>query len=155
DTWNVIPNEVVLRGTARTFASDVQDQVEARMRAIVAGVTTALECSAVVDYQRRYPATINTSDETSQCVAAAASVVGPSHVDAQVTPNMGSEDFAFMLQQRPGCYILAGNGPSTGERLLHNPRYDFNDDLLPVGASYWVTVAENYSFKSERVTRTK
>lgn len=143
ETWNVIPGEVVLRGTVRTFRTSVQDQVEANMRRIVAGVAAALGCTADVHYERRAPATVNTAQETSVAAAAAALVAGDSHVDRNATPSMGSEDFAFMLQKRPGCYIWAGNGPSDGGRILHNPRYDFNDELLPIGASYWACLAES------------
>lgn len=143
ETWNVIPDEVKLRGTVRTFRSSVQDQVESNMRRIVTGVATALGCAADVDYQRRYPATVNTARETGVAAAAATLVAGESNVDLNATPCMGSEDFAFMLEKRPGCYIWAGNGPTDGGRVLHNPRYDFNDELLPIGASYWVRLVES------------
>jgi amidohydrolase len=143
DTWNVIPGEVMLRGTVRTFRSAVQDLVEANMQRIVTGVAASLGCSAEVDFQRRYPATVNTPRETGVAAAAATVVAGEGNVDVDVTPCMGSEDFAFMLQKRPGCYIFAGNGPSDNGRILHNPRYDFNDDLLPIGASYWACLAES------------
>ncbi len=142
DTWNVIPTEVMLRGTVRTFRESVQDLVSANMQRIVTGVAASLGCSAELDYQRRYPATINTPTETEWAGAAADAIVGEGNVDRNATPCMGSEDFAFMLQKRPGCYIWAGNGPADGGRVLHNPRYDFNDDLLPIGASYWARLAE-------------
>lgn len=142
-TWNVIPAEVTLRGTVRTFRTPVQDQVEDNMRRIVAGVAAALGCTADVSYERRAPATVNTAQETSVAAAAAALVAGDGNVDLNATPCMGSEDFAFMLQKRPGCYIWAGNGPSDGGRILHNPHYDFNDELLPIGASYWARLAES------------
>jgi hippurate hydrolase len=95
-----------------------------------------------VRYERRYPATVNTSQETDWATTAAREVVGEQSVLTAMQPCMGSEDFAFMLQRRPGCYLWAGNGPAENGRLLHNPRYDFNDDLLPIGASYWVRLAE-------------
>lgn len=143
DTWNVIPDLVTLRGTVRTFRKSVQDLVEANMRRIVAGVTSALGCSGEVDFQRRYPATVNSARETDVAAAAAKRVVGEPNVNTNATPCMGGEDFSFMLQKRPGCYIWAGNGPSDGGRVLHNPRYDFNDDLLPIGATYWVRLVES------------
>lgn len=142
DTWNVIPTEVMMRGTVRTFRAATQDMAEAKLKHIVAGVASSLGCTSEVRYERRYPATINTAQETQWAGAAAAEVAGAANVSMNVEPCMGSEDFAFMLQQRPGCYIWAGNGPTDNGRVLHNPRYDFNDDLLPIGASYWVRLAE-------------
>jgi len=140
DTWNVIPEEVVLRGTARSFDGQVQDLIEHRIRTIVAGVAAMFEMSATVRYERRYPATVNAATETGHALAAASAVVGAANVDADPTPNMGSEDFAFMLNAKPGCYVWlgAGRGPQTPN--VHNPHYDFNDDALPIGTSYWVTL---------------
>jgi hippurate hydrolase len=142
DTWNVIPQEVVLRGTVRSFKRDVQDLIERRMRTIVAGVAATFEMTATVRYERRYPATVNAEAETHKAIAAAASVVGRDNVDADPTPEMGSEDFAFMLDVTPGCYVWlgAGRGPDTPN--IHSPQYDFNDDALAIGASYWVSLAE-------------
>jgi hippurate hydrolase len=142
DTWNVIPQEVVLRGTVRTFKRDVQDLIEQRLRTIVAGVAATFEMTATVRYERRYPATVNSEVETGHAVAAAGAVVGAENVDTDPVPEMGSEDFAFMLQAKPGCYVWlgAGRGPDTPN--IHSPQYDFNDDVLPIGASYWVALAE-------------
>ena len=142
DTWNVIPQEVVLRGTVRTFKPEVQDTIEQRMRTIVAGVAATFEMTASVRYERRYPATVNDEQETRHAIAAASAVVGAANVETDPVPNMGSEDFAFMLQAKPGCYVWlgAGRGPDTPN--VHNPHYDFNDDALAVGASYWVALAE-------------
>jgi len=145
ETWNVMPDEVVLRGTVRTFDPAVQEMAESGMRRIVDGVCQALGCSAQIDYQRRYPATVNTAQETELAAASAGAVCGAENVRTDATPCMGSEDFAFMLQHCPGCYIWAGNGPAENGRLLHNARYDFNDALLPIGASYWAQLAEDYS----------
>ena len=142
DTWNVIPGEVMLRGTVRTFLAATQDMAEANLKRIVAGIASSLGCTSEVHYERRYPATINTAQETDWASVAAAEVAGAANVATSVEPCMGSEDFAFMLQARPGCYIFAGNGPTDHGRVLHNPRYDFNDALLPIGASYWVRLAE-------------
>ncbi len=142
DTWNVIPEEVMLRGTVRTFKPEVQDLIESRMRTIVAGAAAMFEMAATLRYERRYPATVNSPAETRHAIAAASSVVGAGNVDTDPVPNMGSEDFAFMLQERPGCYVWLGAGSGPGCPGLHNPHYDFNDDALAIGASYWVALAE-------------
>ena len=142
DTWNVIPDAVVLRGTARSFRADVQDTIERRMRAIVDGVAATFDMRATLDYQRRYPATVNSAAETAHAARAAEAVVGTANVDLDPLPEMTSEDFAFMLQAKPGCYAWLGAGAGDDPPGLHNPRYDFNDDVLAIGASYWVTLAE-------------
>ena len=143
DTWNVIPESATLRGTVRTFLLTVQDQMEKRIREVTEHLATAFGGSATILYERRYPATVNESVSTEHAALAAADVVGEQNVDRDPEPSMGAEDFAFMLQRRPGCYIWAGNGPADGGCLLHNPKYDFNDDLIPVGAAYWVRLVEN------------
>ena len=142
DTWNVIPAEVVLRGTVRTFDPAVQDLIERRMRVIVDGIAATFEMTAKLRYERRYPATVNSAGETAIAAAAAEAVVGRANVDTDPTPEMGSEDFAFMLQAKPGCYVWMGSRAGEDTPSLHNPRYDFNDDTLAIGASYWVTLAE-------------
>jgi metal-dependent amidase/aminoacylase/carboxypeptidase family protein len=95
-----------------------------------------------VRYERRYPPTVNSEKETEIAAAIAADVVGDANVNRGLQPTMGSEDFAFMLQAKPGCYVFIGNG--TGEKAvgLHNPHYDFNDEILPIGASYWARLVE-------------
>jgi amidohydrolase len=142
DTWNVIPQEVVLRGTVRTFKREVQDLIEQRIRGIVAGVAATFDMSATVRYERRYPALVNSEAETQHAIAAATAVVGATNVEINPTPEMGSEDFAFMLQTTPGCYVWLGAGRGADTPNIHSPQYDFNDDVLPIGASYWVTLAE-------------
>jgi amidohydrolase len=142
DTWNVIPQEVVLRGTVRSFKRDVQDLIEQRIRGIVAGVAATFDMSATVRYERRYPALVNSEAETQHAIAAATAIVGSQHVDTDPRPEMGSEDFAFMLQAKPGCYVWLGAGHGAETPNIHNPLYDFNDDVLPIGTSYWVTLAE-------------
>ncbi len=131
-----------LRGTVRTFDRAVQDLIEQRMREIVAGVAATFGMQASVRYERRYPATVNTADETGHAVQAARAVVGDEHVDTDPVPEMGSEDFAFMLQAKRGCYVWMGTGTGADTINVHNPRYDFNDAALAIGASYWVTLAE-------------
>jgi amidohydrolase len=103
DTWNVIPQAVVLRGTVRAFKREVQDLIEQRMKAIVAGVATTFDMAATLRYERRYPATVNAAIETQHAIATVSAVVGAGQVDMVPTPEMGSEHFAFMLQQKPGC----------------------------------------------------
>jgi hippurate hydrolase len=140
-TWNVIPEEVVVRGTARWFRDKVGDTIEASIKRIADGVAAAHGCTAATRYERRYPPTVNEEGETEVCAAVARDLVGADKVTERA-PMMGAEDFAFMLRERPGCYAWIGNGPSDGGRVLHNPRYDFNDEILPIGASYWVRLAE-------------
>jgi len=142
DTWNVIPQEVVLRGTVRTFQPAIQDLIERRIGEIVTGLAATFDMTATLRYERRYPATINPSAETKHALAAATALVGVDNVDTNPMPSMGSEDFAFMLQEKPGCYIWLGGGRGPGTPNLHNPHYDFNDAALAIGASYWVTLAE-------------
>jgi len=142
DTWNVIPEEIVLRGTVRTFNPDVQDLIERRMKTLIDGIAAMFEMRASLRYERRYPATVNSEQETLRARDAAAAVVGIENVDTNPTPEMGSEDFAFMLQQRPGCYVWLGAGRGADAPNIHNPHYDFNDEVLPIGASYWVRLAE-------------
>ena len=142
DTWNVLPSEVVLRGTARSLRPEVQDQTESSIRRIAESIATAHRVAANTRYERRYPPTVNTKDEAAHAAAAAADVVGEPQVDRNLRPSMGGEDFAFMLQQRPGCYAWLGTGTPTPGPGLHNPRFDFNDDALAIGASYWVRVVE-------------
>jgi amidohydrolase len=142
DTWNVIPDSVVLRGTTRSFKPAVQDAIEAALGRIARGVAEGLGASATLRYDRRYPATVNSAAETDIAADAAAAVVGAAHVERDVQPTMGAEDFAFMLREKPGCYIFIGNGAGPQSAGLHSPHYDFNDAILPLGASYWATLVE-------------
>ena len=98
--------------------------------------------TATLRYERRYPATINSPAETQHALAAATELVGAANVDTDPMPSMASEDFAFMLQAKGGCYIWLGRGRGPDTPGLHNPHYDFNDDVLAIGATYWVTLAE-------------
>lgn len=142
DTWNVIPEQVILRGTVRTFTREVQDLIERRMRGIVNGVAATFDMRATLRYERRYPATVNSPEETAHAARAAEAVVGAANVDRTPVPEMTSEDFAFMLQAKPGCYVWLGAGAGDDPPGLHSPQYDFNDDVLAIGASYWVTLVE-------------
>jgi hippurate hydrolase len=145
DAFNVIPDHVTLGGTTRFFRSEVQDMIEARMRQIVDGICAAHGCAAEINYERCFPPLINTAAETQLAGKVAASVVGERHLVVDPAPMMGSEDFAFMLQKKPGSYVWIGNGDGPergGGCMLHNPHYDFNDEILAVGASYWARLAE-------------
>ncbi|WP_448190815.1 M20 aminoacylase family protein [Azospirillum sp. sgz301742] len=142
DTWNVIPASATLRGTTRSFRAEVQDMIERRMREVASAIAGMMGVEASFRYERRYPSTINSADAAEKARQAAARVVGESALDLDPMPSMGAEDFAFMLQKRPGCYVWLGAGPSDGGRNLHSPHYDFNDAVLPIGASYWVRLAE-------------
>ena len=146
DTWNVIPDEVVLRGTTRSFKPELQDKIEAGIRRIAEGVASAMGASVSLRYERRYPPTVNSAAESEIAAAAAAEVVGDANVDRELTPTMGSEDFAFMLQAKPGAYLFIGNGRDGAG--LHTPHYDFNDEILPIGASYWARLVERVLVKS-------
>ncbi|OSQ29599.1 M20 aminoacylase family protein [Thalassospira sp. MCCC 1A03138] len=142
DTWNVIPDTATIRGTVRTFAPDIQDLVEERLKTVADATARAFDCTARVMYQRRYPATINSEGETAIAFAAASRVVGADQIDQNPEPSMASEDFAFMLNAKPGSYVWLGNGPTDGNCLLHNAAYDFNDDAIPYGVSYWISLVE-------------
>ena len=142
DTWNVIPETAVIRGTARSFKREVQDIIEDGLTALAKGIAAAHDASAEVTYSRLYPATVNAPDETKLAGDVAASIVGEENVDRDAMPLMGSEDFSFMLQEKPGCYLFIGNGDGEGSCMIHNPGYDFNDAILPLGASYWARLAE-------------
>jgi hippurate hydrolase len=142
DAWNVIPEQAVLRGTTRAFRPDVQNQIEAGIHRVCTGVDATYGTTCAVRYERRYPPTINHPRETAIATEALTTVVGRENVLTELQPTMGSEDFAFMLQAKPGCYVWLGNGPGEAGCMLHNPRYDFNDEILPIGASYWATLVE-------------
>lgn len=144
DTWNVIPEQAVLRGTARSFRPEVRDQIEADIRRIAEGVCAAHGATMEYSYDRRYPALVNSERETEIAASVAAEVIGEAKVTRGAPPLMGSEDFAYMLQERPGCYIWLGNGMDGGPGgcAVHNPRYDFNDEISVIGASYWARLAE-------------
>ena len=149
---NVIPDEATLIGTVRTFDTAVLDLIEQRMESIAAHTAAAFDATIDFRFKRNYPPLINHARETAFAVEVMQSIVGDSRVDAQVEPTMGAEDFAFMLQEKPGCYVFIGNGEGThrdsghglGPCNLHNPSYDFNDELLPIGVTYWVRLAETW-----------
>ena len=140
DTWNVLPQHAVLRGTVRAFDPAVQDLAERRIGEIAQGVAMTFGLRANVRYERRYPPTINDSATAKIAAAAAIELVGAENVDLAPRPAMGAEDFSFLQQVKPGVYAWIGAGPGEDGGMLHNPGYDFNDDILTLGASYWVNV---------------
>jgi len=140
DAWNVIPAEALIRGTTRCFSAEVQALMERRIDEIAQHIVSAHRCRAESDYQRRYPATINSAAEARLAAEAASAVVGESKVTFGHTPSMASEDFAFMLNARPGAYIWMGVDGETASQPLHNACYDFNDDALAIGTAYWMSL---------------
>jgi hippurate hydrolase len=149
---NAIPTTATLAGTVRTFSVDVLDLIETRMKEIVAATAAAYRCKAEVSFVRNYPPTVNTEAETQFALGVMRDIVGAGQVNPNVDPTMGAEDFSYMLLERPGCYAYIGNGLGAhrehghgiGPCMLHNSSYDFNDDLLPLGATYWVRLAEAF-----------
>lgn len=143
DAINVIPDTVTFSGTVRSFSDKVRDQFEDGLQRIIQGICTAREVSAEAKYTRNYPPVVNTREETLIAAKAAAAIVGTENINTNSQQIMGSEDFAFMLQEKPGNYIMIGNGEDDhGGCMVHNPRYDFNDDILAIGASYWVELVK-------------
>ncbi|MGO4153263.1 M20 aminoacylase family protein [Cupriavidus sp. YAF13] len=141
DTWNVIPDRVLIRGTVRCFDAKVQDRAEDALRSMATTLAAAQGATANVEYARRYPATVNSSHEADNAIAAAKATRGGQGVRVGIPPSMASEDFAFMLQALPGAYIWLGADGRQPSAPLHNPHYDFNDETLAVGAAYWVSLA--------------
>ena len=147
---NVIPDEAKMLGTVRTFTTELLDLIDTRMRSIAEHTAAAFDATVTFEFMRNYPPLVNHATQTALAVGVMQSIVGNAQVNSAVEPTMGSEDFAFFLQEKPGCYVFLGNGDgdhrSAGHGLgpcnLHNPSYDFNDDLLPLGATYWVRLAE-------------
>ncbi|HWJ74940.1 MAG TPA: M20 aminoacylase family protein [Kaistia sp.] len=136
---NIIPGDARLVGTVRTLMPEMRDLAEARIRAIAAGIALASGARIDVEYNRNYPVTVNHVVQTDFAAGVASAIAGASHVDTAVAPMMGGEDFSYMLEARPGAFIFMGNGDSAG---LHNSDYDFNDEALPVGASYLAKLVE-------------
>jgi amidohydrolase len=139
---NTIPSHAVMRGTARILSPAVRSTIEDRLRRVVTGVASAWRASADLSYRPNYPPTVTDAVHTQIAVRVAEDVAGSGKVDSNYTPNMASEDFSFMLEKKPGAYIFIGNGPEQNGKILHNPRYDFNDEILPIGSSYWARLVE-------------
>ncbi len=151
EATNVIPDSCELQGTVRTFTVEVLDLIERRMQEVAQATCAAYGMQCEFAFVRNYPPTINSAFEANFAREVMAGIVGEANVDAQ-EPTMGSEDFAYMLQAKPGCYAFIANGDGGhremghggGPCMLHNPSYDFNDELIPLGATYWVTLAEKW-----------
>jgi amidohydrolase len=139
NTDNVIPQTALLKGTARSLEAKVRDLLEARLHAVVEGTARLYGASAKLTYKRDYPVLRNHERETTFAASVASEVVGNAHVDTAMVPVMGAEDFSFMLEERPGAFIFVGNGASAN---LHHPAYNFNDEVIPIGTSYWVKLVE-------------
>ena len=139
NTDNVIPQTALLRGTARSFTPAVRDLLEERLHRLVEGTAQLYGAKATLAYKRGYPVLANHARQADFAASVAANVVGRDNVEEDMPPVMGAEDFAYMLQARPGAFVFIGNGDSAG---LHHPAYDFNDEITQVGASYWVRLVE-------------
>jgi len=144
DNWNVIPQTAVIKGTVRTFLPEVQAQVRERLHAIAEQVAGAFGATAQVDYRQELPATVNDAEQARQAVTVARELVGEAQIKegADATRLMGSEDFSVLLQHKPGAYLLLGSGAGEGVCMIHEARYDFNDKLLPIGASFFARLVE-------------
>jgi hippurate hydrolase len=155
DATNVVPESCELQGTVRTFTIELLDLIERRMRQVAEHVCAAHEAGCDFEFVRNYPPTVNTPAEAEFARRVMASIVGEENVLPQ-EPTMGAEDFAFMLQAKPGAYCFIHNGDGShraaghglGPCALHNPSYDFNDELIPLGATYWVRLAEEWLAKA-------
>ncbi|MBY5932769.1 amidohydrolase [Tateyamaria omphalii] len=138
-TDNVIPESAYINGTVRTFSKDVQAMVVRRMEEIVAGTAAAYGCEARLEFEFGYPPTVNDSDKAAFAAQVAAEVSGATGVDADVEPVMGAEDFSYMLEARPGAYLMLGQGEGVG---VHHPEFNFNDEIAPIGASFFARLVE-------------
>ena len=151
EATNVVPDSVEMQGTVRTFTLEVLDMIERRMQEITEQLCGAFECTAEFSFHRNYPPTINHPSQTEFARGVMTELVGAPNVH-EFEPTMGAEDFSFFLQAKPGCYFLIGNGDGShregghglGPCMLHNPSYDFNDELIPLGATLWVRLAEQW-----------
>ena len=139
DADNVIPQTARMSGTVRTLKPEVRDLAESRMKAICENIGSAFEAKVALTYERNYPVTVNHPEETAFAASVARQVVGAGNVDENAPPVMGGEDFSFMLEARPGAFIFVGQGDTAG---LHHPEYDFNDEIIPIGCSYWARLVE-------------
>jgi amidohydrolase len=143
ETYNVTPESAEIWGTTRCFSEPVREIIQQRMVEIIEGIASAFQLDTEIDYKPGYPATINTSSEADLAAVAAAQTVGEARVHRALPPTMGAEDFAYFLNERPGCYVWLGSGSSADSPGLHHPYFDFNDAVIPVGASYWVHLVES------------
>ena len=144
DAYNILPERVHMKGTARWFRPEVGEIIEKGVHRLATGIAESFGAKAEVRFTRHAPATINDEDATTIAVSAANVVAGEARVRHMRSPTMGGEDFAYMLNAKQGAYLMLGGGSGTDDPLLHHPRYDFNDAILPVGSSWYSTLAERY-----------
>ena len=157
EATNVIADHCVIEGTVRTFTVEVLDLIERRMKTIAESTASAFELECEFGFVRNYPPTINHDAETDFVREVLSDMVGADNV-TEFEPTMGAEDFSFFLQEKPGCYFLIANGDGAhrdmghglGPCMLHNPSYDFNDDLIPIGATAWTRLAEAWLSQPRR-----
>jgi amidohydrolase len=142
--YNVIPDELHIGGTVRSFRPEVRELLERRIGEVARGAASLHGASAELEYRRGYPPTINHAAEASFAADVAAEICGEAQVNRNVAPSLGGEDFSYMLQARPGAMAWLGNGPGEGGCLLHNARYDFNDSAIPIGVSFFARLAERF-----------
>ena len=140
--YNVIPDSVSLRGTARALTAETRAHVETQIRLITEQTATAYGVTAEIDWRAGYPPTVNHDAQSQSALAVAQALVGSQNIVRNPPASMGAEDFAYMLEERKGCYIWMGGGEAVAGKMLHNTSYDFNDNILPLGASYWVKLVE-------------
>ncbi|KJF68106.1 M20 aminoacylase family protein [Rhizobium nepotum] len=141
---NVIPETAEMLLTIRSFDAGVRDELEKRIRAIAEGQAASYGMSVTLEYERGYNATVNHRAETDYVTDLARRFAGPEKVAEMQRPSMGAEDFAYMLEKRPGCYFFLGTARTDNDPPLHHPKFDFNDDILPIGTAFWVDLAEDY-----------
>jgi hippurate hydrolase len=139
--FSVVPSEVTITGTGRSYKREVQDVLESRLRTLATHIAQAHGCEATVEYERNYPSTVNTHAEYVFAAEVAEEVFGKDNVNRHHPPSMGGEDFSFMLLERPGCYAWIGNGMKEG-CYLHNGNYDFNDAIIPSGVTWFTRIIE-------------
>lgn len=144
EAYNVIPNQAILRGGVRALSKEAQDQMQLRMAAMIDGVCSAHGASGELSYNKVIPVLVNTAVEAQNAINSAMAVAGEHNIDANIEPTMGAEDFAFMLEKKPGAYIFMGNGgiDQGSPCMLHNPGYDFNDQAIKWGVAYWCQLVE-------------
>ena len=141
---NIIPECVELGGGLRCLEPEVRELLRSRMESVVDRVCDAMGAKGNIKFISGYPAVVNYPEATELAAKVASGIVGLANVDVNPEPTMGSEDFAYMLEEKPGCYVFIGNGAGEGACMVHNPNYDFNDDILVLGATYWVRLAQAY-----------
>jgi len=145
NTWNAIPESAQLKGTFRCFSPIIEKQLQSAISGLATTLCKSFGLKATIEFNPEnpgYPVTWNDNQAAQLCAQVATTIAGRNGVELNPEPSLGAEDFSFMLKEKPGCYIWIGNGPSAGSCLLHNPHYDFNDAILPIGAAYWIKLTE-------------